>query len=80
MDGKTAVCYIGVFERMSLLRRIEVWVCNRLSYVVKTQGPVCRLGIALDADGINSDAVQQDGIRFGLVLDNCVFQKNDNNL
>ncbi|MDP2780384.1 DUF4143 domain-containing protein [Devosia sp.] len=31
LDGKTAARYIGVFEQMYLLRRVDVWARNRLS-------------------------------------------------
>lgn len=36
LDHKTAAKYIGVFEQMYLLKRIEVWANNRLKRVVKT--------------------------------------------
>ena len=36
LDGKTASRYIGVFEQMYLLKRIDVWARNRLNRVVKT--------------------------------------------
>lgn len=36
LDHKTAARYIGVFEQMYLLRRIEVWAQNRLNRIVKT--------------------------------------------
>jgi len=36
LDHKTVARYIGVFEQMHLLRRIEVWARNRLIRMVKT--------------------------------------------
>lgn len=36
LDGKTVARYIGVFEQMYLLHRIDVWARNRLHRVVKT--------------------------------------------
>lgn len=36
LDHKTAARYIGVFEQLFLLRRIEVWAQNRLNRIVKT--------------------------------------------
>lgn len=36
LDAKTATRYVGVFEQMYLLQRVEVWARNRLSRVVKT--------------------------------------------
>jgi uncharacterized protein len=36
LDHKTAARYIGVFEQMYLLKRVEVWAGNRLKRLVKT--------------------------------------------
>lgn len=36
LDHKTAARYVGVFEQMYLLKRVEVWAGNRLNRVVKT--------------------------------------------
>ena len=36
LDSKTAARYVGVFEQMYLLKRVEVWARNRLKRVVKT--------------------------------------------
>jgi len=36
LDSKTAARYVGVFEQMYLLQRVNVWARNRLSRVVKT--------------------------------------------
>lgn len=31
LDGKTAAGYVGVFEQMYLLKRMDVWARNRLN-------------------------------------------------
>jgi predicted AAA+ superfamily ATPase len=36
LDHKTVARYMGVFEQMYLLKRVEVWGRNRLSRIVKT--------------------------------------------
>jgi predicted AAA+ superfamily ATPase len=36
LDGKTVSRYVGAFEHMYLLKRVDVWARNRLSRVVKT--------------------------------------------
>ena len=74
LDHKTAARYIGVFEQMYLLRRIEVWARNRLNRVVKTpkvhfldSGLLSTL-----ADVTRAVAVGDRG-RFGNVLETFVF-------
>lgn len=75
LDGKTAARYIGVFEQMYLLKRIEVWARNRLNRVVKT--PKLQfidsglLATLLDLG--STEDVQQDRTRFGNVLETFVF-------
>ena len=36
LDDKTTAKYVGVFEQMFLLRRVEAWAKNRMKRVVKT--------------------------------------------
>lgn len=75
LDGKTAARYIGVFEQMYLLKRIDVWARNRLNRVVKT--PKLQfidsglLATLLDLG--STEEVQQDRTRFGNVLETFVF-------
>ena len=74
LDGKTAARYIGVFEQMYLLRRLDVWARNRLSRVVKTpKVQFLDSGLLSTLMDLTSDAVQLDRTRFGLVLENFVF-------
>ena len=74
LDGKTARRYIGLFEQMYLLQRVEVWARNRLGRVVKT--PKLQLldaGLLAALLDLNADAVAQDRTRFGHVLETFVF-------
>jgi predicted AAA+ superfamily ATPase len=74
LDGKTASRYLGVFEQMYLLKRVDVWARNRLNRVVKT--PKLQfvdsglLAVLLD---LTSEVMQQDRTRFGNVLETFVF-------
>lgn len=74
LDGKTASRYIGVFEQMYLLKRVEVWARNRLNRVVKT--PKLQFidpGLLATQLDLTAEAVQQDRTRFGNVLESFVF-------
>jgi len=76
LDGKTAARYIGVFEQMYLLKRVEVWARNRLSRVVKTpKVQFVDSGLLSTLMDITANAVQQDRSRFGLVLESFVFSE-----
>ena len=74
LDGKTASRYLGVFEQMYLLKRVDVWARNRLNRVVKT--PKLQfvdsglLAVLLD---LTSEVMQQGRTRFGNVLETFVF-------
>lgn len=74
LDGKTASRYIGVFEQMYLIRRVDVWARNRLNRVVKT--PKLQFidsGLLATLLDLTADEVQQDRKRFGNVLESFVF-------
>lgn len=74
LDGKTAARYIGVFEQMYLLGRIDVWARNRLSRVVKT--PKLQFidsGLLATLLDVTADEIQRDRARFGKVLETFVF-------
>ena len=74
IDGKTASRYIGVFEQMYLLRRIEVWAKNRLSRVVKTpKMQFIDAGLLAALAAISPEALMQDRSRFGAILESFVF-------
>lgn len=74
LDGKTAAKYVGVFEQMYLLRRIEVWARNRLQRVMKT--PKLQFidsGLLASLQDLSTAEVQRDRTRFGQVLESFVF-------
>jgi len=74
LDGKTASRYVGVFERMYLLKRIDVWSRNRLNRVVKT--PKLQFmdsGLLATLLDLTTEEVRQDRTRFGNVLETFVF-------
>jgi predicted AAA+ superfamily ATPase len=76
LDGKTVARYIGVFEQMYLLKRIDVWARNRLSRVVKT--PKLQFldsGLLSTLLDLTTEEVQQDRTRFGNVLETFVFSE-----
>jgi len=74
LDGKTVSRYIGVFEQMYLLKRIDVWARNRLKRVVKT--PKLQFidsGLLAMLMDINAKDVQADRSHYGHVLESFVF-------
>ena len=74
LDGKTASRYVGVFEQMYLLKRIDVWSRNRLNRVVKT--PKLQFidsGLLVTLLDLTTEEVQRDRTRFGNVLETFVF-------
>jgi predicted AAA+ superfamily ATPase len=74
LDGKTTSRYIGIFEQMYLLKRIDVWSRNRLSRVVKT--PKLQFidsGLLSSLLDLTTDEIQQDKTRFGNVLETFVY-------
>jgi len=76
LDGKTAAKYIGVFEQMYLLRRVDVWARNHLSRVVKT--PKLQFidsGLLATLLDLTPDEVQKNKTRFGNVLETFVFSE-----
>lgn len=74
LDGKTAARYLGVFEQMYLLKRVDVWARNRLNRVVKT--PKLQFidsGLLATLMDLGPDELGQDRTRFGHLLETFVF-------
>jgi len=74
LDAKTAARYVGAFEQMYLLRRVETWSKNRLNRVVKT--PKLQFidsGIMVMLQDLSKTEVEQDRSRFGNVLETFVY-------
>lgn len=74
LDHKTAARYIGIFEQMYLLKRIEVWSRNRLNRVVKTpKVQFIDSGLLSTLADITPAFARQNRGRFGSVLETFVF-------
>lgn len=76
LDGKTVSRYMGVFEHMYLLQRVEPWARNRLSRVVKT--PKLQFldsGLFSVLIDLDKAEVQKDRTRFGNVLESFVYSE-----
>lgn len=74
LDSKTAAKYIGVFEQMYLLRRVDVWARNRLNRVVKSAKlQFMDAGLLAALLELTAQEVQQDRTRFGNVLESFVY-------
>lgn len=74
LDSKTAAKYVGVFEQMYLLRRVDVWARNRLNRVVKT--PKLQFidsGLLATLMELTAPEVQHNRTRFGNVLESFVY-------
>lgn len=74
LDHKTAAKYIGVFEQMYLLKRIEVWANNRLKRVVKTpKVQFIDSGLLSTLASVTPALARQDRSRFGNILETFIF-------
>lgn len=74
LDHKTAARYVGLFEQMFLLRRIDVYAANRLSRVVKT--PKLQFidsGLLATLLDFSSAVAGQDRSRFGNLLETFIY-------
>jgi len=74
LDGKTVSRYVGVFEQMYLLKRVDVWAHNRLKRLIKT--PKLQFidsGLLAALLELTTEQVQSDRTRFGSVLEAFVF-------
>lgn len=74
LDHKTAARYIGVFEQMYLLKRVEVWASNRLNRVVKTpKVQFIDSGLLSTLVDLSPTTAEQARNRFGNVLETFVY-------
>jgi len=74
LDAKTASRYLGVFEQMVLLKRVEVWARNRLNRIVKT--PKLQFidsGLLASLLDLTAEEVERNRTRFGNVLETFIF-------
>ncbi len=74
LDHKTVARYIGVFEQMFLLKRVEVWSGNRLKRLVKT--PKLQFidsGLLSTLVAITPTTAKLERNRFGNVLETFIY-------
>ncbi len=73
LDHKTAARYLGIFEQMYLLRRIEPWGPNRLKRLVRR--PKIQFldsGLLSVLQGLEAPVPDEDRVRWGHVLESFV--------
>ena len=76
LDGKTAAKYIGIFEKMYLLKRIDVWAKNHLNRIVKTAKlQFLDSGLLSSLMDLSANEVKHDRSRFGNVLETFVYSE-----
>ena len=76
LDAKTAASYLGIFEQMYLLQRVEVWARNRLNRVVKSSKlQFLDSGLLTALLELSSEEVERNRTRFGNVLETFVFSE-----
>ena len=74
LDGKTVAKYIGVFEQMYFLKRLDMWSRNHLNRIVKTPKlQFLDAGLLATVLDIQMAEVQKDKSRFGHVLETYVY-------
>jgi uncharacterized protein len=76
LDHKTIVRYMGVFEQMYLLKRLEVWSGNRLNRLVKT--PKLQFidsGLLGTLADLSILEIPTDRSRFGNLLESFVYSE-----
>ncbi len=74
LDHKTASRYIGIFEHMFLLKRVDVWASNRLKRMVKT--PKLQFidsGLLATLIDLTPEMATLNRSRFGNVLKTFVY-------
>ena len=74
IDQKTVSKYIGIFEQMYLLKKVNSWANNRLSRVLKA--PKLQFidsGLLAILADVSPAVIEQDRCRFGSILESFVF-------
>jgi predicted AAA+ superfamily ATPase len=76
IDNKTAAKYLGIFEQMYLLQRVDVWARNRLKRMVKMPKlQFIDAGLLATLLDLTADETQKDKTRFGHVLETFVYSE-----
>jgi hypothetical protein len=76
IDNKTAAKYLGIFEQMYLLQRVDVWARNRLKRMVKMPKlQFIDAGLLATLLDLTTEEPQKDKTRFGHVLETFVYSE-----
>lgn len=76
IDNKTAAKYLGIFEQMYLLQRVDVWARNRLKRMVKMPKlQFIDAGLLATLLDLTAGETQKDKTRFGHVLETFVYSE-----
>lgn len=74
LDSKTASKYIGVFEQMFLLKRVDAWARNNLNRIVKSPKlQFIDAGLLAVLMDVTAQTVAKDRTQFGNVLETFVY-------
>ena len=76
LDHKTAAKYVGVLEQLFLIRRLQPWLPNRLSRIVKT--PKLQFldsGLLAHLSGATASSLQRNRSAFGPLLESYVVSE-----
>jgi predicted AAA+ superfamily ATPase len=74
LDSKTTAKYVGVFEQMYLIKRVDVWARNRLKRIAKTPKlQFIDTGLLSALLELSEHEVRENRLRFGNVLESFVF-------
>ena len=74
IDHKTAAKYLGIFEHMYLLKRVDVWARNRLKRMVKMPKlQFIDAGLLATLLDLTAEETQKEKTRFGHVLETFVY-------
>ena len=74
LDSKTTSKYVGIFEQMYLLNRVDAWARNRLKRLVKSpKMQFVDSGLLATLIELGADEVSRDRTRFGNVLETFVY-------
>lgn len=74
LDHKTAAKYMGIFEQMYLIKRVNVWSSNHLKRMVKT--PKLQFidsGLLSSLETITPELITQNRTKFGPILESFIF-------
>jgi len=76
LDHKTASRYVGIFEQLFLLRRLQPWLGNPLSRIIKA--PRLHLldsGLLAHLQGVGLAQLERDRSHFGALLESFVVSE-----